>query len=64
MMYVRNRGSKMDGASREKTPDTTAGTTRRRNAQTPGDRGSYFWKNRCVSCGEVERAVVRTRGQI
>jgi len=48
----------MDDAPCLKTPDTTAGTMNRRNAQIPGDCGSYFWKNLCMSYVKRDRRLV------
>ena len=53
----------MDDAPCLKTPDTTAGMMNRRNAQIPGDCGSYFWKNLCIVCIEwVNRKYMSVEG--
>ena len=52
MAYVRKKEPKTDEALAAKTADPTAGTIRRRKAQIPGNRGSYFWKILCTSCEE------------
>lgn len=52
MAYTRKREPKVDKGPSTKGTDPTVGTIRKRNVHNLGDRGSYFWRNRCTSCAE------------